>query len=226
MKCQHRIGIAVLLLGLGAVVASAQDNSSAPPGAGPIFRMGVGPSFFRNSQLTQFGGPVSSPVEYQTGVALDTAVGWAFNQYLALDFNTGFIDAEIDNVPGYTSHNTRLYNVPFLADVTFSYPIPHTGFIPYAGAGLGGADVIFDTDSFRQNSTLNAVFGAESDVVFAGQAFAGVRFQISRTISLDLGYKFFATENPTFSYPASPNFDVGLHGARTHSVLFSLLWRF
>jgi opacity protein-like surface antigen len=226
MKCQHKTRLVVLLLGLGAVVASAQDDSDVTPGAGPIFRMGVGPSFFRNSQLTQFGGPASSPVEYKTGVALDTAVGYAFNQYVAVDFNTGFLDAEINNVPGYTSHNTYLYNVPFLADVTFSYPIPHTGLIPYAGGGLGGADVIFDTDSFRQNSTLNTVFGAESDVVFAGQAFAGLRFQISRTISLDLGYKFFATADSTFSYPSSPNFDVGLRGARTHSVLFSLLWRF
>jgi hypothetical protein len=226
MKRRHAAGIAFFWLCLGAFVASAQDDSAVPADAGPIFRMGVGPSFFRNSQLTQFGGPVSSPVEYQTGVALDTAVGWAFNRYVALDFNTGFIDAEINNVPGYTSHNTRLYNVPFLADITLSCPISHTGLIPYAGAGVGGADVIFDTDSFRQNSSLNAVFGAESDVVFAGQAFAGLRFQISRTISLDLGYKFFATENPTFSYPSSPNFDVGLHGARTHSVLFSLLWRF
>ena len=226
MKYQHRTRVALLLLGLSAVGASAQDNSSTPPEAGPIFRMGVGPSFFRNSQLTQFGGPVSSPVAYKTGAALDTAVGWAFNPYVALDFETGFIGAEIDNVPGYTSHNTSLYNVPFLADVTFSYPIPHTGFIPYAGGGLGGADVIFDTDSFRQNSTLNTVFGAESDVVFAGQAFAGLRFQISRNMSLDLGYKFFATADPTFSYPSSPNFDVGLRGARTHSVLFSLFWRF
>jgi hypothetical protein len=45
-------------------------------------------------------------------------------------------------------------------------------------------------------------------------------------ISLDLGYKYFATGNPTFSYPPSPNFDVGFRGARTHSVLFAFRFDF
>jgi opacity protein-like surface antigen len=224
MKCQYARGVAVLLLGRGVLMAQAQDYADLPPDAGPIFRMGLGPSFFQDGQLTQFGGPVSSPMDFQTGVAFDGAFGWAFNRYVALDFESGYIEAEINNVPGYISDNSHLYNVPLLANVTLSCPIPHTPLIPYVGAGVGGADVVFDTDQFGPN-TSNFVTGGESDFVFAGQAFAGLRFRLSRNFSLDLGYKYFATDDPTFTYPPD-NFNVGFKGARTHSVLFTLMWKF
>ncbi len=224
MKCRYLIGVVAWVLGLNAVMAQEQEESDLPPGGGPIFRMGAGPSFFENGELTQFGGPVSSTVTYQTGVAFDGAFGWAFNRFVALDFESGYIGAEINNVPGYLSDNSHLYNVPFLANVTLSCPIPHTDLTPYAGAGAGGADVIFDTNRFTDGSTV--ITGAESDVVSAGQFFAGLRFRLNRNFSIDFGYKYFATGDPTFSYPPSPNFDVGFRGAQTHSFLFTLLWNF
>ena len=159
-----------------------------------------------------------------TGLAFDAAMGWNFNKYVAADFETGFIGAKINNVPGYSSDNSRLYNVPFLFNVTLSCPIPRTNIIPYVGAGVGGADVVFDTDNF--NDGVTTVTGSENDVVFAGQVFAGLRFQLTHHLSLDLGYKYFATDDPTFSYPPFPNFDVGFRGARTHSVLATLRFDF
>jgi len=224
MKFRYTTGVAALSLCLGAAVAQAQYYSYLPEDAGPQFRLGIGPSFFQDGRLTQFGGPVSSPVDYDTGLAFDAAFGWAFNKYAAIDFETGYIGAEINNVPGYSSDNSRLYSIPFLVNVTLSYPIPRTRIIPYVGAGVGGADMIFDTDSFTDGSTV--VTGSENDVVFAGQVFAGVRFKLTRHLLLDVGYKYFATGDPTFSYPPSPNFDVGFRGVRTHSVLFGLTFDF
>jgi opacity protein-like surface antigen len=224
MKHRCIAGLIAGLLCLGAAGAEAQYYSYLPEGAGPIFRVGVGPSFFQNGRLTQYGTSVSSPVDYDTGLAFDAAFGWAFNRYVALDFETGYIGAEINNVPGYISDNSRFYNVPFLVNATLSLPIPRTNIIPYVGAGVGGADVVFDTDQFGPSST-DYVSGSENDVVFAGQLFAGLRFQLTRHLALDLGYKYFATGNPTFSGPndnAPGNFDVSFKGARTHSVLFAL----
>jgi opacity protein-like surface antigen len=233
MKYRSTAGVIAGLFCLGAVVAQAQYYAYLPEGAGPTFRLGIGPSFFEDGKLTQFSGPgipttgpVPSTVNYDTGLAFDAALGWAFNQYAALDFETGFIGAKINNVPGYSSDNSRLYNVPFMVNATLSYPIPHTNIVPYVGAGVGGADMVFDTDNFTQNSSGIFVSGSENDVVFAGQLFAGVRFQLARHLALDLGYKYFATDDPTFSYPPSPNLDVGFKGARTHSVLFGLTFDF
>lgn len=226
MKYRCAMGIAALSLCLGAAVAQAQYRyySYFPPDEGFIFRLGIGPSFWQDGQFTQFGGPVSSTVNYDTGLTFDAALGWAFNQYLAVDFETGFIGADIKGVPGYYSNNSSIYNVPFLVNFTLSYPIPHTFLVPYVGAGVGGADVVFDTDFFGPSSN-NYVTGSEDDVVFAGQVFAGVRFKLNPNMALDLGYKYFSTGDPTFTYPPD-NFNVGFNGAQTHSVLFSIIWKF
>ena len=53
-----------------------------------------------------------------------------------------------------SSDNSRLYNVPFLVNATLSFPIPRTNIIPYVGAGVGGADVVFDTDNFSHSSGI------------------------------------------------------------------------
>jgi opacity protein-like surface antigen len=223
MKKQYVTGIVTLSLCFAAAAAQAQYYYDLPEGAGPYFSIGAGPTFFENGQLTQFGGPVSSPVKYRTGLSAEGAIGYAFNKYVATDFELGYVGAKIDNVPGYNSDNAYIYNVPFLANVTLSYPIPHTIVVPYIGVGVGGADVIFDSDNFSDGA--DTVVGRENDVVFAWQAFAGLRFRLARDLSLGVGYKYFATADPTFTYPPD-NFNVGFKGARTHSILCTLEWKF
>lgn len=230
MKSRYIAGIVGLSLSLGAAVAQAQYYSYLPPDEGPIFRIGLGPTFFRDGQLTQFAtpgvppsGPVPSPVTYDTGFSAEAAFGWAFNKYAALDFESGFSDVRINNVPGYFSNDSRIYTVPFLVNFTLSVPIPRTILVPYIGAGIGGADVIFDADNF--NNGIDGVVGSENDFVFAGQAFAGLRFQFAPHASFDLGYKFLATDRPTFSYPPD-DLKVGFSGLRAHSVLFAFKFDF
>ncbi|HXR04666.1 MAG TPA: outer membrane beta-barrel protein [Verrucomicrobiae bacterium] len=201
-----------------------------PPDAGPYFRMDIGPSFFQDGELTQFStpgippsGPVPSPVKYRTGLSADGAFGYAFNKYIAADFEVGYVGAQIDSVPGYFANNSYIDNIPFLANIRLSYPIPRSFAVLYAGVGVGGADVIFDGDYFGNNT--DTVVGRENDVVFAWQAFAGLRFRLARDLSLGVGYKYFATADPTFTYPPD-NFKVGFDGVRTHSVMATLEWKF
>ena len=209
------------------MVAQAQYYYEAPEGAGPYFRMGVGPSFFQNGHVSEPDAlnPSPSTVKYRTGLAADAAFGYAFNKYIAADFELGYVGAKIDSAPGYFANDSYIDNVPFLANVTLSYPIPRSIVAPYIGVGVGGADVVFDTDNFHNIATGDVVSGREDDVVFAWQAFAGVRFRLARDLSLGLGYKFFATEDPSFSYPPD-NFHVNFDGARAHSVMASLEWKF
>ncbi len=205
---------------LGAITSHGQQYYYLDEeGTGPYIRAGVGPSFFQDGRLKQFGGPADSSVRYDTGVAGDFALGYAFNRFFSLDFETGYIGARINNVPGYTSERSTISNVPLLANATVSFPIPHSNIVPYAGVGAGGAVSDFNTDGFSDGVTT--VVGHESDTVFAWQAFAGVRFMLGPRASLGFGYKYFATRDPTFSYPPGPNFDVGFRGVNTHSVLLT-----
>ena len=58
-----------------------------------------------------------------------------------------------------------------------------TPFTPYIGGGIGFANV--DLDS-------------EDDRVFAYQLGIGVGYAIDEVITLDLGYRYFATSDPEF----------------------------
>jgi hypothetical protein len=62
MKKQCTAIIFASLVCFGTAVAQAQTYSYFPEGAGPYFRVGVGPSFFENGQITDFGGPASGRV--------------------------------------------------------------------------------------------------------------------------------------------------------------------
>src|ERR1700677_4259147 len=119
--------------------------SPFPPGAGPYFRAGVGPSFFQDGTLKGytispgFAGPANQHVSYDTGVAFSAAGGYAFNQYLGVDFETGYIWAQFNNIQNYQVNYSSIANVPLLVNGTLSLPIPHTNIVPYIGGGVGGA---------------------------------------------------------------------------------------
>ena len=229
MKHQHLLKTIGLILYLGATAARAQYYSDTPLEAGPYFRIGLGPSFFEDGRLTQFGGPADSTVKFKTGLAGDAAIGYAFNKYVAGDFEVGGVGAEIKSVPGFFSDRTYLGNVSYLANVTLSCPIPRSIVVPYIGVGAGGSTTVFDTDGFGNN--LVGVFGNDSDTVFAWQVRAGLRFRLNQLMSLGVGYKYFATEDSSFSYspafPGSgPNLPIAFEGVRTHSVMVTFQMQF
>jgi opacity protein-like surface antigen len=233
MRKPQTIRVIISFLFLSASLASAQYYWYFPPGAGPYFRAGVGPSFFQDGTLKGytispgFAGPANQPVSYDTGVAADAAVGYAFDRYFGLDFESGYIWAQFDNIQNYTVHDSSIGNVPLLVNGTLSLPIPHTDIVPYIGGGAGGAVSILDAHSFSNTTgPVQTAYGSESDAVFAHQAFAGLRFRLGPNVSVGVGYKYFATGNPTFDYPPGPDLDISFKGVRTHSVMFTLQCNF
>lgn len=230
MKIQ-RVAIVIVSL-FTASLAHAQYYWFGPPGAGPYFRAGIGPTIFQDSELKGFtiagaGNGSSGQVNYDVGVSADGAFGWAFNRYVGLDFETGYTWGRMNSVQNYSANGSTMGNIPFLGNLTLSLPIPHTNIVPYVGGGVGGSDSIFGAHHFTDTNPTDTLFnnfaeGSESDVVFAYQAFAGVRFMLDPNISLGIGYQFFATGNPTFSYPPSPNLNMEFQGVRTHSIMLTL----
>ncbi|HEY1789558.1 MAG TPA: outer membrane beta-barrel protein [Verrucomicrobiae bacterium] len=230
MKIQRVVIVIVSLF--TASLAQAQYYWDEPAGVGPYFRAGVGPTIFQDSELKgfnigaspgfpAFNGPTGK-VSYDVGVSGDAAFGWAFNRYVGLDFDTGYTWGRMDSVQNYYANGSTMGNIPFLANFTLSLPIPHTNIIPYVGGGAGGSDSIFDAHNFTEPVSGNFAEGSESDVVFAWQAFAGVRFMLNPNMSLGIGYRYFATGNPTFSYPPEPNLNMEFQGVHTHTIMFTL----
>jgi opacity protein-like surface antigen len=228
MKKQKVVITIISFFCLGTALAQAQYYWYLPEGAGPYFRAGVGPTIFQDGTLKTFSGAFptvngpQAPVSYDVGVAADAALGYAVDKYFGIDFESGYIWGRINNVSGYDSNGSTIANVPLLVNGTLSLPIPHTNIVPYVGAGVGGAVSSFEAHGFGPTGGSTFAYGTETDAVFAYQAFAGVRFMLSPSVSVGLGYKYFATGNPTFDYPPNPDLYVGFKGVQTHSILFTL----
>jgi opacity protein-like surface antigen len=233
MKKQKVVIAMATVLGMGMSLAKAQYSPfywTLPAGAGPYFRAEIGPTIFQDGTLKNFSGttpffsgPQNVKVSYDAGFSTDFALGYAFDQYFGLDFDAGYVWTRIENVDQYNSNGSTISNVPLMVNGTFSLPIPHTNIIPYIGGGIGGSVSTFDAHSFSAQSGASPVAdGSESDTAFAYQGFAGVRFLVTPNLSLGLGYKYFATGNPTYTYPPHPDLNVEFKGIQSHSILFTL----
>jgi opacity protein-like surface antigen len=224
----------ILLAGVGAALVLAatpgfaQFRNFVTSDAGMYSRFEMGPTFRQNGDMTDFGGfPTGNGVSYDVGFAFDAVFGYAFNKWFGLEGEFGWNGNTINSVQGIQEQDTYVYEVPFLANVAFQIPLPRTKLIPYLGGGVGGSWSIFDTDLYSNGAAT--VVGNESDFVLAYQAFAGLRYEINEQMSAGVGYKFFATGSPTYSFePAfgGPDFDVGFTGSRSHMILFSFVWKF
>jgi opacity protein-like surface antigen len=232
MKKQSLVITMATFFSLSLSLAKAQYSPYywvLPEGAGPYFRANIGPTIFQDGTLKgftgtspYFSGPQNAKVSYDVGASADLAFGYAFNKYFGLDFETGYVWTTLDNVNGYYVNNSTIANVPLLVNGTLSLPIPHTNIVPYIGGGVGGAVSEFHADDFSAQAGGSPVAeGDEDDAVFAYQGFAGVRFMINPNVSLGVGYKYFATGNPTFSYPPNPNLNIEFKGIQSHSILFT-----
>lgn len=224
MKKQHLAMIVSTILCFSATLAEAQEFYYVPPAAGPYFDAGIGPSFFQDGKLTQFSYSADNKVQFDTGLAADMSIGYSFNRFFAMDFEAGYIGTRIREVDGFASNGSRLSNVPLMFNGVLTLPSRHNRFVPYLGAGIGPSVSMFDAHNF--NDGVVGVDGREADTVLGWQLFAGLRFQINPQISLGVGYKYFATGDPTFSYPPSPNWDVSFRGVRTHSVMVTFNCKF
>lgn len=228
MKRMYLFWLGVLSLCM-VLRAGAQVNYHASSCTGPYVRIELGPAFVQDGKLIEFAGPVGADVDYQVGFAAGATIGYTFNRYFSVELEFEGVAADIKSVPGYYSYDTYLNNLPFLVNLTYSRPLHNTRIIPYVGAGLGGSMTIFGTDGFGNESV--AVYGDDTDVVFAWQIFAGMRVELNPTMSLGVGYKYLATEDSSFSFPPmfpmlGPNFTVGFSGVRAHLVTVSFQVKF
>jgi opacity protein-like surface antigen len=151
---------------------------------------------------------------FDTGeFTFDTGAGivWALGSSIQ---NGGRVEAEL----GYRSNGFDELKVDGVGkvgidgDITSNslmgnayYDISTEGsFSPYIGAGLGFAIIEADFD----------YFDSEDDTVFAYQLILGGSFASSEQLSVDLQYRYFATDDPEFdgldAEYSTHNFMIGL----------------
>jgi hypothetical protein len=158
------------MVGIACLAATAERVYAT--GEGPFLNADVGASFLTG---------LPSRVSADPGIRFSVVPGYRlYNDDIfsvSLQFDTGLIWNGIKN-------SGDLYQVPFLGGIEYAF---HTGSIvePYIGIAGGGVWTDFDYSSeFR---------GSDSSVNWAVQGMAGVRFRLSDSVELGVGYKGLGT---------------------------------
>jgi OmpA-OmpF porin, OOP family len=230
MKTSHLFcsGLLSVLL-LVPLTVAAQYPMVIPREAGRYYRFNYGVTFPEDGRLTTLGTfPTGNSVSYNTGFAIDAAVGYALNRWVEAELEVGWRWNEIDQIHGFRIEETFLNQVSLMANVVLQYPILGLRVVPYIGGGIGGTATFFDTDGLSNG--VVTVGGSDEDYVFAYQGLAGLRFALNGQISLGVGYAYFASDGSSYHFEplvcCGPELPVGFDRVSIHMVRLNFTLKF
>ena len=183
--------VGVALLSLCALSASGQ-------GAPFYIKPDIGGNITVDSDLKEFFGPVASDtkVKFDPGFRAGLAGGYFFTDWFALEGEAGFIENRISSITGADRvHDAWFSNIPFLVNGKLQLP-NSSRFTPYIGAGVGFSVAWIDVSEIQLAGT--SLHGDISDVVFAWQGIAGLRYKINQQMGISFEYRYFYADGPSF----------------------------
>jgi opacity protein-like surface antigen len=253
MKNHYSVAIAGICAGAFCLAANAQSNQPnpgpttvvAPPlsytvatpppnyySYSPRVYVGadLGGTVVQDTKLLEFFGPIgNTKVKFDPGVHVGFTGGYQLTDWFSVEGETGVYANEINSITGASFDGGEgLENVPFLANVRLQLPPNNRCRVtPYIGGGLGGSASIID---FDHHIDLNGVSGrgTDADVVFAYQAFAGLRYAITENIGIGVEYHYFVTTGPTWSFNSfnTATDSIKFGGTQTHAASIAFDFRF
>jgi opacity protein-like surface antigen len=152
----------------------------------------------------KFGSGVPSIKQpMDTGFRVGVIGGYNLNKWVAVEIESGFM------YNGLTGSDNGWYgSIPLLGNVVLRYE-NDSKFVPYIGAGAGGAYTMLEGSGTD-----------ETYFVFAYQAKVGVAYNINDNMSVDVGYKFFGTGD--LEYKSA----LKLKDIYAHYIGLSFTWKF
>ncbi|HEY2082677.1 MAG TPA: outer membrane beta-barrel protein [Verrucomicrobiae bacterium] len=188
--------------------AMQQGAAAAPPATynwSPTSRFYVGAdaggALTSDTRVKEFFGPVNpgTKVSLDPGVRVGFVGGYKLTDWFSVEGETGVIANNVKSITGASiDGNATLANVPFLLNGRFELPHGRCPVTPYFGGGAGGSASVFNLE---HDMDLNGVHlrGSDAAVVFAYQAFAGLRYAINDQMGIGVEYHYFCTTGPTWS---------------------------
>lgn len=195
----------IIFVVLGACLVPV-ISSAASVRPGPYVSGFLGLTVPRDTNVIESGnsnGNFSDQVEFDPGINIGGTGGYDFG-FVRLEGELSYKHAEIENITDattgtrYGSPDGRLGALAMMANafVDLHNASPIT---PYVGGGIGLA-VLHLSDTFATiNSVRYQFYDDDDDTVFAYQVGAGLDIAINRRFSLDVGYRYFATDKASFT---------------------------
>lgn len=201
---------------LVCLVSSFLMASFSFAAVGPYVSGQVGATWLDDADISISGAGSVAETSFDMGFNIGVAGGY--------DFGPARVEGELT----YRLNDIDEYSAPgfgtFSADGDVSalsllangfWDIPTGGPVtPYLGAGIGVAQVSMDDPSFPID---------DDDTVFAYQLAAGVAFDLTPTLALDLGYRYFATTDPEFTDDFGDSFETEY---MSHNLNLGLRYQF
>lgn len=189
----------------------------------------VGGAVTVDTELKKFFGATIAPnseVKFDPGLWLGLRGGYGLTDWFDAEVETGFVANRIESVTGATETEAALTNIPLLLNARFHCPALHR-VSPYFGGGLGGSTTILSGDDLVIDGTR--MHGSAGGVVFAYQAFGGLRFAINDRMGLSVEYHYFATSSSEMRADITSGTTsdrVRLGGTATHAATIAFDYRF
>lgn len=168
-------------------------------------------------------------VMFDPGIFISGSGGYDFG-FIRLEGELSFRGSEISSITDKDSGFRFLGvngNLGALAMMFNSYADLHNDspVTPYLGGGIGFA-ALHLSDTFATDPRDGArvlLYADDDDTVFAYQIGAGLGYAINRQFTLDVGYRYFATERATFDADPVRTVDLKLE---SHSAVVGMRMKF
>lgn len=200
-----------LMIISSAIFLALPAICSAAPGKGPYLSAFIGASIPADSHITtdDFNTPAiyNDRVEFDPGINVGASCGYDFG-YLRLEGEISYKHSEIQNVTDRTDNYSfrnpdgNIGTTAFMANAFFDLH-NDSKVTPYIGGGIGFAALYQNdtnaTDTRGGTFTRARLYDDGDDTVFAYQVGVGVEIALNRRYSLDIGYRYFATDTAAFN---------------------------
>lgn len=167
---------------------------------------------------------VSVDVSRKVGYAVGGAAGYDFGADVRAEAEIGY--KTNDTSEWKSGNNASVYNstitaLTFMANAYYDIRTRHSfGVMPYVGGGVGVAH-LSNSNGVLPGGTK--ILLDANDTVFAYQVGAGVAYDVSSKVSMDVGYRYFGTSDAKFSDNAS---GIVTMKYDSHNILAGLRFKF
>jgi len=184
---KNRMVFALIALALFFVATPAMA-------AGPYVGAQVGAVFLSDSTFSIAGIDVGD-AKFDTGFGFGLAGGFDYGTWrLEGEFAYRVNDNKEVTYGGTTDPiGGDISSMALMVNGYYDFKTVSPTFVPYLGVGVGGAQV-----SAKVTDPIDGTVIDDSDTGFAYQFAAGVGIVASKQLTIDLGYKYFATTEPSF----------------------------
>jgi len=162
--------------------------------------------------------------QFSDGYAVGAKIGYEMGPWrLEEEYQYRFNDLNRIRAGGFTVPGARGHREAHAAmtNLLYDFNMPTFGIpvTPHVGAGVGAVNLVE-----RARVPAGRLLRGD-DWVFGYQAIAGVRYNMTPNLALDLDYRYLATTDATFRLAAAPAVRYK-SGYESHNLMASLVYRF